>query len=77
MENEVWAYIAHKNGYWAGVAAPDLNDIGRWVGKFIRDGFSVSSVKNRDEYNVMLNELKPWHEFDEWKAKHSKKRKTK
>lgn len=70
----VWAYVAHKDGYWAGVASSELQGIGSWIGKFIKAGFTVSSVKDRDEYDATLKDLKPWHDSPEYKAKHPPKK---
>ena len=69
-----WAYIAHKDGYWAGVCAGDVPKriLAKFLGDFAADGFSISTVNDRTEYDAMLVPMKFWHESPEWKAKHKR-----
>jgi hypothetical protein len=69
-----WAFIAHKDGYWAGVCTAQMakRDLRKFLGDFAAEGFSIMSVNDRDEYNKALSELKFWHESPEWKMKHEK-----
>ena len=72
----VWAYIAEKDGYWVGVIAADLagpKETASFISKYIRNGFSVVSLKNREEYEAKLAELKPYSESPEWASKHARK----
>ncbi|HVR57583.1 MAG TPA: hypothetical protein VMT72_12235 [Pseudolabrys sp.] len=69
-----WAFIAHKDGYWAGVCSGDLpkRELKRFLGDFAANGFSISTVNSREEYNAFLAPLKFWHDSPEWKMKHGK-----
>lgn len=64
-----WCYLAHKDGYWAGVSAPDLSDIGRWISSYIKDGFTVTSLSSREEYLETIRSMKSWHEHPDYKPK--------
>lgn len=57
-----WAYIAHKDGYWCGVASPELpaKDLRKFLGDFAADGFSIMTVHSREEYDAVLTDMKPW-----------------
>ena len=59
-----WAYIAHRDGYWCGVASSELpkRDLNSFIGEFIRDGFSIMTVFSRAEYLSELAKLKYWHD---------------
>lgn len=61
---EPWAFIAHKDGYWAGVAAADMpkKDLRKFLGDFAAAGFAIMTVHSRPEYNAALASLKWWHE---------------
>ena len=57
-----WAYIAHKDGYFAGVASPSLpaKDLRDFLAEFAADGFSIMTVTSREEYEAALASMKPW-----------------
>jgi hypothetical protein len=57
-----FAYIAHKDGYWCGVASPDLpaKDLRDFLGDFAADGFSIMTVNSREEYEAALASMKSW-----------------
>ena len=59
---EPWAFIAHKNGRWAGVAAGNLpkRDLKKFLGDFAGDGFGIITVFSRDEYNAQLQKMVAW-----------------
>lgn len=61
-EGEPWAFIAHKDGRWAGVAAANMpkKDLRKFLGDFAADGFEIMTVKSRDEYNAALAKLRTW-----------------
>lgn len=68
-ETTPWAFIAHKDGYWAGVASSTLpkKDLREFLGDFAADGFSIMTVYSRDEYNAAFGTFKYWHERPEAK----------
>lgn len=55
-----WAYVAHKNGQLAGVAVATMpkNDLGKFLGAFAADGFAITTVYSRAEYETMLKLLR-------------------
>jgi hypothetical protein len=59
-----WAFIAHKDGKWAGVAAASLpkRELQKFLGDFAADGFSITTVENRDEYNRIIGSMGYWNE---------------
>ena len=69
-----WAFVAHKDGYWAGVCSPAVGkrELKKFTGDFVAAGFSITVVNSRDEYNDMLGKLKFWHDSPEYKAKHAR-----
>ncbi len=71
MMDKAWAYIAHKDGYWAGVASATLSSqsLAEFMREFLDDGFSIMAVASRDEYDTALNKLGFWHDSPEFKAK--------
>lgn len=67
---DIFAYVAHKDGKWAGVCSifagrKSLND---FLAEFAADGFTLQAVKDREEYNALLDSLKPWHSDDDVSA---------
>lgn len=66
--SEPWAYIAHKDGHWAGVTQPGKG-AGKFLADFINDGFAITTVHSRDEYEATLDQMKHWHEHPEYLAK--------
>ena len=54
---EPWAFIAHRDGRWAGVAAANMpkRDLRKFLGDFASDGFAILTVNSRDEYNAALH----------------------
>lgn len=71
---EPWAFIAHKDEFWAGVCAADVPrpDLTEFIGDFVADGFSIMTVHSRAEYDATLAKMKFWHESPEWLMKHGK-----
>ena len=67
-----WSYIAHKNGYWAGLAAGEMrqSDLRKFLGEFAANGFTITPVHSREEFDAELAKLRPWRESPEWKAAH-------
>ena len=59
---EPWAFIAHKDGRWAGVAVGNLpkRDLKKFLGDFAADGFAIDTVFSREEYDAKLKTLKCW-----------------
>jgi hypothetical protein len=58
---EPWAYVAHRGDEWAGAAAGnmDRDDLKKFLGEFILDGFQITVCKTQDEYLKFLDGLKP------------------
>jgi hypothetical protein len=52
-----WAFIAHKNGKWQGIASADLKDIGRTLGAWVKRGLTITTVHSRAEYNAVMDTL--------------------
>lgn len=79
-----WAYIAHKDGYWAGLHSAraidrefnkaEKSDLAKFIARFVADGFSITTVESREEYNWVLETMKGWHESPEYIAKHQPKK---
>ena len=69
--SEPWAYIAHKNGYWAGIASPEMGkkELRKFLGEFAADGFAITTVINREEYDAFMSTLQHWHKSPEYQAK--------
>ena len=65
-ERKPWAFIAHKDGYWAGVASAELPKRGlqKFLGDFAADGFSIMPVNSREEYDAALKTMKHWRKRD-------------
>ncbi len=63
---EPWAFIAHKDGCWAGVAAANMpkRDLRKFLGDFAADGFAILTVNSRDEYNAALAKMKFWRDHE-------------
>ena len=59
---EPWAFIAHKDGQWAGVAAANMDrkDLRKFLGDFAAEGFALMTVYNRDEYEAVLKAMDMW-----------------
>lgn len=74
-EAEPFGYVAHKNGYWAGVTCPGKG-AGKFIASYINDGFTITTVQTREEYKALLDMLDHWHNSSEWKAEHAKKAAT-
>ena len=70
--SDVWAYIAHKDGYWAGVCCPG-KETADFLAEFVADGFAISTVFSREEYETLLDSMQDWHKSPEWLAKQKPK----
>ena len=59
-----WAFIAHKEGFWCGVASATLpkRDLRKFLGDFAANGFAIMTVNSRAEYLKVIDNLKPWAE---------------
>ena len=59
-----WAYIAHKDGKWAGIASAKQpkRALRKFLGDFAADGFSITTVEDREEYNRVIGGLAPWRQ---------------
>lgn len=73
MSTEAWAFIAHKDGYWAGVASASLSkkSLRQFLGDFAAEGFTITTVHDREEYNAVIGKLKQWHLRDMRTARES------
>lgn len=56
---KVWAFVAHKNGKLGGVASSELprSDLKRFLGDFAADGYAITTVFSRPEYEALLKQL--------------------
>jgi hypothetical protein len=63
----VFAYIAHKDGYWGGVCSPRIGakSLAKWLAGFIRSGFDIMPVASREEYLATLDRMQPWFDRPE------------
>jgi hypothetical protein len=67
---EPWAFIAHKNGYWAGLCAADgTKEAAKFVSDFVAGGFSITTVYSREEFNAILKPMEMWSKSPERKGK--------
>jgi hypothetical protein len=59
-----WAFVAHKDGYWAGVCSPKVGkaELRKFLGDFAAAGFSITSVDNREEYVNLIGGMGCWHQ---------------
>lgn len=66
--SDVWAYVAHKNGYWAGVCSPAVGkrELKEFLAEFAAEGFTLTPVFDRAEYNVLLDTMQEWSHSPEW-----------
>lgn len=57
-----WAYVACKEGKWAGVASAEMRkkDLGKFMAEFASDGFSIVTVHSRDEWLKLSSEMPMW-----------------
>ena len=60
--NDPHWFVAHKEGYWCGIASSTISDIGKWLGRWAKDGFTITTVHTRAEFNALLDSLKSWDE---------------
>jgi hypothetical protein len=62
MSTAPFAYIAHKDGKWAGVIAGNSPPHGlrEFLGDFAGEGFAIMTVASRDEYNAALASMEMW-----------------
>lgn len=67
-----WAYIAHKDHYWAALLSASLpkKDLAKELAGLIADDFAIISVNSREEYDRVMASMKPWTESPEYLAKH-------
>ncbi len=68
-----WAHVGHKDGYFGGVISADLShhsmalpakehknwkrEIAKFCGDFIADGYTITTVYSREEYEKLLGTL--------------------
>jgi hypothetical protein len=59
---EIYAYVAHSDGYLAGMVAGGIDKkfVAKSVSKFIRAGCSIKPCSSEEEYMRVVKELKPW-----------------
>ncbi len=58
---EPWAYIAHKDGKWGGVAYAKIGvGLPAWIGSYAMDGFSITTVFSREEYKAVTENMEMW-----------------
>ncbi len=59
--SEPWAFVCHKEGRLGGVASASQpkKDLSKFLGGFAIDGYTITPVYNRDQYNSLV-ELMEW-----------------
>lgn len=57
-----WAYVAHKDGRWAGVCVCDFNQksLNEFLEEFAADGFTLQPMANREEYLEFTKKMPAW-----------------
>ena len=55
--NAPWAYIAHRDGYWFGVATPCASEM---VAEWAKQGATIITAQTQEQYLAELAKLKPW-----------------
>lgn len=70
MTDKPWAYVAHKDGYWAGIISPDAGkkQISEFMADFAERGFTITTAHNEVEHKAVLDRLRFWRESPEYKA---------
>lgn len=63
MDTDTWAWVAHKDGKWAGCISPACGrkDVAKFCGGFIADGFTITAVNSREEYEALTKPMGVWH----------------
>lgn len=75
-EREVWGYVAHRDGKFAGVISGTYDtpgmpatpaqkakwkkEIAEFCGDFIADGFEITKVYSREEYKALVEPMPIW-----------------
>ena len=67
-----FCYVAHKNGYWAGIISPAIgkHELTKFFHEFGSGGFTITPFATREEYSRFLDTVKGWSKSPEWQAKH-------
>jgi len=68
-----FVYVAHKDGYWAGVCG-EGEHAGGFIVSFVEEGFSVTTCNSREAYMALMGALEHWHKSPEWQAKQARKK---
>lgn len=68
--SEPFAYICHKDNHWAGVTSPAVGkkDLAKFLGEFAADGFSILTVKTREEYERVIGGMKMWRDHPDFQS---------
>lgn len=71
-----WAYIAHKGEYWGGVAATSMpaKDLAKFISDFVKDGYEIMPIADRDEYEAKMAGMKMIHEHPDFKPKKTRRK---
>lgn len=64
----VFCYIAHKGDYWTAMISPECGpgELGRFMSKYTKAGFSVTSFATREEYASRIGAMKMWHDSPDY-----------
>lgn len=59
-ERKPWAFIAHRDGKWSGVASAELpkKDLRKYLGDWVVSGCEITTVYSREEYDAALAQRK-------------------
>lgn len=72
-----FVYIARKGEYWGGIMSSDMPPkmLAKEIASYVRDGFEIVGVHDRETYFSMLESMKPWNQSPDFVAKKSMRRK--
>ena len=72
----IFGYIAHKDGYWGGICSSSMppKDLAKFLADFVKDGFEIMTVADRDDYNAKIKDMKPWSDSPYFKPKRSRRK---
>ena len=76
QDREVWTYVGHKDGKYAGAISGFLEhnparrnakreaqwkkEIAKFCGEFIADGFEITKCYSREEYDALITPMGMW-----------------
>lgn len=63
-----WVYIAHKGDYWGGLIAANIDrkSLSKFMSDYVKDGFDIMAVPDREKYLKIIDTMKPWNESPDY-----------